>query len=99
MLYFGEYGTMDACNRDQAMFNLRFIKVRAVSGLTLLAALKSSLSTALASVTYHGEYLLYEKQSGFFWIQVMGYVKYILKSSYGDRKHHKSLQTKSYTST
>jgi predicted benzoate:H+ symporter BenE len=48
------------------MLNLPFIKVRAVSGLTLLAALKNSLSTALASVTCHGESLLYEKQSGFF---------------------------------
>jgi hypothetical protein len=95
MLGFGGYGTMDACNHDHAMLNLPFIKIRAVSGLTLMAALKSSSSTALASVTCHGESLLYEKQSGFFWIQVMGNVKYILKSSYGNRKHHKSLQTKS----
>ena len=99
MLCFGGYGTMDACNHDQAMLNLPFIKVRAVSGLTLLAALKNSLSTALAGVTCQRESFLYEKRSGFFWIQVMGYVKYILKSRNGNRKHHKSLQTKSYTST
>ncbi|KAJ6448751.1 glycoside hydrolase superfamily [Mycena sanguinolenta] len=46
MWCFGGYGTVDACNHDQAMLNSGFIKVRAVSGLTLLAALKSSLCTA-----------------------------------------------------
>jgi hypothetical protein len=99
MLCFGGYGTMDGCNHDQAMLNLRFIKVRAVPGLTLLAAMKSGLCTASASVTCHGESLLYEKRSGFFWIQVMGYVKCIPKSSCGNRKHHKSLQIESYTPT
>jgi hypothetical protein len=61
MLCFSGYGTMDACNHDQPMLKLPFIKVRAVSGLSLLAALKSRLSTALASVTCHGKSLLYKK--------------------------------------
>jgi hypothetical protein len=42
MSCFGGYGTMDACNHDQAMLNLHFITVRAVSGLTLLAAMKTA---------------------------------------------------------
>ena len=77
MLCFGRCGTIDGCNHDQAMPNLPSIKVRAVSSLTLLAALESSLMNL-------------------FWIQVIGYVKHILKSSYGNRKainHHRSSHT------